>query len=215
MSTQREHFVGKTVVFATGTEYKKLGVPGEKELAAKGVSYCALCDGAFYRGKEVALVGGGDSAAIDALILAEFVAKVHVLVRKDQMRAEPVNMERMAKNPKIEIHYKTEVDHITGNEKVEGVVLKSGVAMKVDGVFIAVGHVPNSEVAKELGVELDSHGYIKVDVGSRTNIDGVFAAGDVTDKPFKQAIIGAAEGVMASYFAYQYLQNNEVTYFCE
>ena len=212
IKTSSNEYCGKTVVIATGTEYKKLGAPGEEEFSSKGVSYCALCDGAFFKGKEVGLVGGGDAAAIDALILTEFASKVHVFVRKDFMRAEPVNLEKIQKSGKVEIHYKTEVAEIFGNGKVEGVKLKSGEKMKLDAVFMAIGHVPNSSLARSLGVELDDHGYVKVDVRSSTNVPGVFAAGDVTDKPFKQAIIGAAEGVMASYFAYQYLQNNEVAF---
>ncbi|MEK7528745.1 MAG: FAD-dependent oxidoreductase [Patescibacteria group bacterium] len=208
ITTAKDEFLGKTLVVATGTEHKKMGVPGEGELSAKGVSYCALCDGAFFKEKEVALVGGGDTAAIDGLILTEFVGKIHVLVRRDVMRAEPINLEKLTNHPKVQIHYKTEVSEILGKEHVEGVRLKSGEILPVSAVFVAIGHVPNSGVAKDIGVELDSHGYIKVDVGSQTNIPGVYAAGDVTDKPFKQAIIGASEGVMASYFAYQYLQES-------
>lgn len=219
VKTSSGTYIGKTLVFATGTEYRKIGVPGEKELAAKGVSYCALCDGAFFRDKTVALVGGGDSAAIDSLILTQFCKKIYVLVRGEMMRAEPVNYDKMLKSPKIEIRYKTEVAEILGSatagEKVTGVKLKSGETLPLDGVFVAIGHIPLSDLAKKLGVATDNHGYIKVNVGSETNLPGVYAAGDITDKPFKQAIIGASEGVMAAYFAYQYLQKNQVMYFCE
>lgn len=221
-------YIGKAVIFATGTEYRKIGVPGEKEFAAKGVSYCALCDGAFFKEKTVCVVGGGDSTAIDALILTGFCKKIYVLVRGDRMKAEPVNYEKMLKSPKIEIRYKTEVAEILGgktiagdggsaasSERVTGIKLKSGETLQLDGVFVAIGHIPLSNLAKKLGAALDDHGYIKVNVGSETNLPGIYAAGDVTDKPFKQAIIGASEGVMAAYFAYQYLQKNQVMYFCE
>ncbi len=216
VKTGSDTYVGKTIVFATGTEYRKLGIPGEKEYTGKGVSYCALCDGAFFRNKSVCLVGGGDTAAIDALILTQFCKKIYVLVRKDVIRAEPVNYEKMMKSEKIEIKYNTEVTEILGkNNKVEAVKLKSGEIMPTEGVFVAIGHTALSGLAKKLGVALDPAGFIKVNVGSETNVPGVYAAGDITNKPFKQAIIGASEGVMAAYFAYQYLQKNEVKYFCE
>lgn len=206
-------YIGKTIVIATGTEYKKIGVPGEKEFYAKGVSYCALCDGAFFKGKTAAIVGGGDTAAIESLILKQFCKKVYVFVRKDVIRAEPVNYKKMMESPQIEIRYKTEITEILGKEKVTGVKLKSGEEMALDAVFIAIGHVPLSGLAKDIGVALDPEGFIKVNVASETSVPGVYACGDVTDKPFKQAIVGASEGVMASYFAYQYLQKTEVSYY--
>lgn len=213
--TSSGEYIGKTLVFATGTEYRKMDVPGEIALTGKGVSYCALCDGAFFRDKTVCVVGGGDSAAIESLILTQFCKTIYVLVRKDILRAEPVNYDKMMKSEKIEIKYNTEVTEILGKEKVEAVKLKSGDTMPMEGVFVAIGHVPLSDLAKKLGVETDKSGFIKINVGSETNLPGVYAAGDITDKPFKQAIIGASEGVMAAYFAYQYLQKNQVMYFCE
>lgn len=206
-------YIGKTIVIATGTEYKKINVPGEKEFYAKGVSYCALCDGAFFKGKTAAIVGGGDTAAIESLILKQFCKKVYVFVRKDVIRAEPVNYKKMMESPQIEIRYKTEITEIIGKEKVTGVKLKSGEEMPLDAVFVAIGHIPLSGLAKDLGVTLDAEGFIKVNVASETNVVGVYACGDVTDKPFKQAIVGASEGVMAAYFAYQYLQKTEVSYY--
>lgn len=199
-------YSGKTIIFATGTEHKKLNVPGEKEFVGRGVSYCALCDGAFFKGKNVALVGGGDSSAVEALILAEHAKKVYMIVRKDFLRAEPINHKRVMENAKIEVRFKTEITEIQGKEKVESVLLKSGEVLPLDGVFVAVGYVPNSELAKSLGVELDAGGQIKINRNSQTNVPGVFGAGDVCDSPFKQAITGAAEAVVASYFANRYLQ---------
>jgi len=183
----------KTVVLATGSEHRHLGVPGEKEYANKGVSYCALCDAAFYKEKVCAIVGGGDAAAIEANILSKNASKVYVFVRKDFMRAEPVNLERIEKDPKVEIRYETEVEEILGDEMVTGVRLKDGSILDLDGVFVAIGHKPESKLAEGLGAEL-SHGFIKVNREAETNVPGLYAAGDVTDAKFKQVIIGAAEG---------------------
>lgn len=201
-----EEFTARTVIIATGTQHKQLGVKGEKEFSGKGVSYCALCDAAFFKGKTVCLVGGGDSSAIEALILAEQCKKVYMIVRKDVLRAEPINHKKVMESPNIEVKFLTEIAEIKGSGKVESVVLKSGETMPMDGVFIAVGHVPVSVLAGKLGVELDASGQIKINRNCETNVPGVFAAGDVTDTRFKQAITGAAEAVTASYSAYQYLK---------
>ncbi|MBI4994362.1 FAD-dependent oxidoreductase [Candidatus Peregrinibacteria bacterium] len=205
-----EEFIGRAIIIATGTQHKQLGVKGEKEFAGKGVSYCALCDAAFFKGKTVCLVGGGDSSAIEALILAQQCKKVYMIVRKDILRAEPINHKKVMESKNIEVKFLTEIAEIKGNGKVESVVFKSGEQMPMDGVFIAVGHVPASVLAGKLGIETDSNGQIKINRNSETNIPGVFAAGDVTDARFKQAITGAAEAVTASYSAYQYIQKTKV-----
>lgn len=197
----------KTVVLATGTKHRHLGVPGEEEYANKGVSYCALCDAAFFKEKTCAIVGGGDSAAIEANIMSQHAAKVYVLVRKDYMRAEPVNQDRIEKDPKVEIMYETEIETIEGDgEKVTHVMLKNGEKLELDGVFMAIGHLPQNELAKQIDVELDERGYVKINREAETNVPGFYAAGDITDAKFKQAIIGAAEGVYASVMAYDYIQ---------
>lgn len=208
-------YEGKTVMISTGTVHKKLGVPGEKELENKGVSYCALCDGGFFKEKTVCVVGGGDTAAKEALFLSEHASKVYIIVRKDILKAEPINSERIEKNEKIEILYKTEIEEILGNEKVEKVKLKEGTGGKhsgkelpMDGVFMAIGHIAQTELAKNLGVELNEKGEVKINRKSETNIPGVFAAGDCCDTGFKQAITGAAEGVTASYYAYHLVDTN-------
>lgn len=208
VKTVSEEFIGRALIFATGTKHGKLGVPGEKEFNAKGVSYCALCDAAFFKGKTVCLVGGGDSSAIEALILAEHCKKVYMFVRKDYLRAEPINHKKVMENPKIEVRFKTEIAEIKGKKKVESVVLKSGEEMATDGVFVAIGNVPVSGLADKLGAELDERDQIKINRNAETNIPGVFAAGDVCDTVFKQAITGAAEAVIASYFANKYLKKN-------
>ncbi|MEK7524171.1 MAG: FAD-dependent oxidoreductase [Patescibacteria group bacterium] len=210
VKTPSKEFFGKTVIISTGTEHKKIGVPGEKELNAKGVSYCALCDAAFFKQKTVCVVGGGDSSAIEALILKDMCKKVYMFVRKDVLRAEPINYDRVMKSANIEVRYQTEVAEIRGEGKVQSVLLKSGEELPMDGVFVAIGHIPLSALAEKLGCELDDHKQIKINRHSETSIPGVYAAGDVCDSPFKQAITGASEAVVASYFAYQYLQKEEV-----
>lgn len=203
-------FMGRALVIATGTEYKKLGVPGEKEFGGKGVSYCALCDAAFFKEKTVCVVGGGDSSAIETLILAERCKKVYMFIRKGVLRAEPVNYKKVMEHPRIEVRFNTEIKEIKGDAKVTSVVLGSGEEIPLDAAFIAIGHIALSALAKKLGCELDDHGQIKINRNSETNVQGVFAAGDVCDTPFKQAITGAAEAVTASYFAYKYLQKAEI-----
>ncbi len=202
VKTGANEYVTKTILIATGTKHKKLGVPGEAELENKGVSYCALCDGAFFKEKIVCIVGGGDSAAKEALFLSEHASKVYIIVRKDFMRAEPVNAKRVEANQKVEVLYNTEIAEILGNEEVEKIRLKDGKEMEMQGVFMAIGHIPQTDLAKNLGVELTDHAEIKINRRAETNIRGVFAAGDCCDTEFKQAITGSAEAVTASYFAY-------------
>ncbi len=212
VKTSSNAYKAKTVLFATGTEHKKLGVPGEKELANKGVSYCALCDAGFFKNKVVAVVGSGDSAVKEANLLAEHCAKVYLLIRGDVIKAEAPNQARLLSNSKIEVKFKTEIAEIIGTDKVEKVRLKSGEELEMQGIFVAVGHLPMSGIARDLGVELNGHGEIMINRQSQTNLPGIFAAGDVTDSKFKQAITGSSEAVVASYFAYDYLSRNEVVF---
>ncbi len=207
--TSSGEYAGKTLLLATGSEHRKLDVPGEKELENKGVSYCALCDAAFYRDKVVAVVGGGDSAAKEGLLLAEQCSKVYIIARKT-LHPEPINLEKVHEHSKIELIENAQVDEILGEEKVEKIRLKDGKELDVDGVFVAVGLLPESELAGKLGVELTDRGYIKTNRKSETSVPGVYAAGDVTDLMFKQAITGSAEAVTASFWAFEYLKHNEV-----
>jgi len=206
-------YEAKAVLFATGTEWRKLGVKGENEFASKGVHYCALCDGAFYKGKQVAVIGGADSAVKDALMLTRFASKVYIIYRGDKIRAEPVNYDAVTKHPKIEIIYNTNVLEIYGEKKAAGVLLDkpyngSG-KLAVDAVFVAVGHTPLSQLAKEAGVDIDAKGHVKINRNSETSVQGFFAAGDVTDTRFKQAIVGVGEAVSAAYSAYLYLEGKK------
>lgn len=207
--TAFSRYPAKTVLFATGTRHRKLSVPGADRFEGKGVQFCGLCDGPLYQDKTVAVVGGGDSAAKEALILAQFAKKVYVLVRGDQLRGEPVNNERVARNAKIEVITNTEVTRIDGDASVRKVVLsapyRGSKDLVLDAVFVAVGSLPMAELATKLGAATNEKGEILINRRSETNVPGLYAAGDVTDTEFKQAITGVAEGVTAVYHAYQYV----------
>ena len=215
VKTKKSLYEGKTILFATGTKWRKLeGVPGSDEFANKGVSYCALCDGPLYRNKTIAVIGGSDTAAKDALLLAEYTKKVYMIYRGDNIHPEPINLERIKKNKKIEIINNTNIKEIKGGQFVTNIILdkpyKTSKELKLDGVFVAVGHVPISELAKPLGVKVNKAGEIIINhMTSETNIVGVYAAGDVADKPFKQLIIGVADGCSAAYSAYEYIRKNK------
>lgn len=213
VKTEKESVTTKTVLFATGTQWRKLNVPGEKEYTSKGVHYCALCDGVFYKDKTIAIVGGSDSAAKESLMLSEWAKKVYIIYRRDKIRAEPINVKRVEENKKIEVIPNTNVLEIKGDQFVNHVILDKpydgDVKLQLDGIFIAIGHIALSAVAKDLGVGLNKKGEIIIDRNSKTNLQGVFAAGDVADTEFKQAITGVSEGVHAAYQAYQYINSNE------
>jgi thioredoxin reductase (NADPH) len=200
-----QEFSTKTILFATGTTRRKLGIKGEKEFENKGVSYCAVCDGALFKNKTVAVIGGSDSAAKESLYLAEHASKVYIIYRGEKIRAEPINYERVTQNKKIEIITKKNVIEIYGDRIVQGVKFKEGGELKLDGVFIEIGADPNSELAAKLGVSLNEKKEIIIDIDSKTNIPGIYAAGDVANRHFKQAITGSAEGVIAAFSAYEYI----------
>ncbi len=204
--SSRNEYHGKSIIFATGSLHRHLGCAGEEEFKNRGVSYCALCDGAFYKDKVVAIVGGGDSAAKEALFLAQHASKVYVIVRKDVLRAEPANHKLVMSEPKIEVLFKEEVEEIMGSKSVEKVRLKSGRELDLEGVFVAIGQIPSTELAAQIGVELNDKKEIKINRHSETSVPGVYACGDCTDTEFKQAITGSAEGVTAAYFAFSYLK---------
>lgn len=211
-------YISKTILFATGTKHRELKVPGHDEYKNKGVHYCALCDGYFYKDKVVAVVGGSDSAAKEALVLAQLAKKVYIIYRGDQIHPEPINMRRIEdwmKKGKIEIIYNSNVVEIKGDDqKVTSAVLdnpyKGSKELKLDALFVAIGLIPLSDLAKNLGVKINQKGEIEIDRVARTNIPGVYAAGDVADTPFKQAITGVSEGVHAVYQAYTYINENQL-----
>jgi thioredoxin reductase (NADPH) len=200
----------EVVIVATGATAKWLGLESEQRLNGFGVSACAVCDGFFFRGKEVAIVGAGDTAAEEALYLAKLCTKVHMIVRRDQMRASKVMQERVQRASNIQIYWNTETEEVIGDTKVEAVRVrnvKTGEkkTIPVHGFFVAIGHQPNSEIFKGW-LDMDDAGYIKTIPGtSRTNIEGVFAAGDVQDKVYRQAVTAAGSGCMAALDAERYL----------
>lgn len=201
----------KTVIISTGASAKYLGLPSEKRLIGGGVSACAVCDGFFYKNQDVAIVGGGDTAIEEATYLAKICSKVSMLVRKDHFRASKAMQNRLANFDNIEVLFNHEIEEVIGESIVEGIKIKNNLnsevsILKITGLFIAIGHTPNTDIFKGL-VEMDDGGYIITDKAStKTNIHGVFAAGDVQDKDYRQAITAAGTGCMAALDAERYLQ---------
>ena len=201
----------KTVIISTGASAKYLGLPSEKRLIGGGVSACAVCDGFFYKNQDVAIVGGGDTAIEEATYLAKICSKVTMLVRKDHFRASKAMQNRLANFDNIEVLFNHEIEEVIGESVVEGIKIKNNLnseesVLKITGLFIAIGHTPNTDIFKGL-VEMDDSGYIITDkTSTKTNIHGVFAAGDVQDKDYRQAVTAAGTGCMAALDAERYLQ---------
>jgi len=212
IETAKEKYKTRGVILAMGAHYRKMNIPGEKEFTGKGVSYCATCDAFFFKEKTVCVIGGGNSAAVVALELADFAQKVYLIAREERMTAEPVWLDKIAKNPKIELIRETGVVEIKGKEKVEKVVLDKAYndqgSLAVDGVFIEVGTEPGVELAQKIGVMTDEQSYIKVGEDMTTNIPGIFAAGDITtgSSKFRQVITACSEGAIAANSAYKMLK---------
>ena len=217
--TDKKTFIAKSIIFATGMKERELDIPGHDELKNKGVSYCALCDAPLFRDKKVAVAGGSDSAVKEALLLAKYCSKVYIIYRREKVRSEPINTRRMEKEPKIEVLTETNIVEVIGSERVTAVKLdkphNGSDTLDLDGVFIAIGGIPQSGLAKKMGVELNPKGEILIDRLSKTNVPGIYAAGDIVDSEFKQAITGVAEGVHAAYQAYQYVNETEFIITCE
>ena len=198
------------VIISTGASAKWLGIESEQRLNGYGVSACAVCDGFFFRGKEVAIVGAGDTAAEEALYLSKLATNVHMFVRKDEMRASKVMQERVKTTSNIKMYWSTETDEILGEKTVEAVRIKNNktgqkTEIPIKGFFVAIGHTPNSEIFKGF-IDMDEAGYIKTVPGtSKTNLEGVFASGDVQDKIYRQAVTAAGSGCMAALDAERYL----------
>ncbi|MBX2912647.1 MAG: thioredoxin-disulfide reductase [Cyclobacteriaceae bacterium] len=211
----KEELTAESVIIATGASAKYLGLPSEKTFANKGVSACAVCDGYFYRGKEVAVVGAGDSAAEESTYLAKLCPKVHLLVRRDEMRASKIMQQRVLNTPNIEVHWNTEAEEILGDDTgVKGVRVvdnKTGEKKEIaiEGFFLAIGHKPNTDIFKGQ-IDMDGSGYIKVKPGtSKTNVEGVFAVGDAADKVYRQAVTAAGTGCMGALDAEKFLAAKE------
>lgn len=203
-------YQAKAVILAMGSGYRRLGVPGEDELSGRGVSWCATCDGFFFRDKPIAVIGGGDSAVEEATFLSRFGTKVTLVHRRDQLRASKIMAARAEADPKIEFAWNSAVESINGDKAVESLSLRDTVTgetreLEVKGVFVAIGHDPRSELVKGQ-VELDAEGYVLVNQGTtETNLPGVFAAGDLVDHTYRQAITAAGTGCAAALDAERYL----------
>ena len=200
-------FKAYSIIIATGSERKKLNIPGEEEFTGRGVSYCATCDGMFFKDKILAVIGGSDSAAKEALFLSQHAKKVYIIYRGDEIRAEPINKKRVDGNDKIEIINHTNIFEIKGDKSVSSIIFDSGKEFAVDGVFIEVGSIPQSQIAIDIGVKVNDRKEIIINRNSETNVPGIYAAGDVADAPFKQAITGVSEGVIAAYSAFDYIKS--------
>lgn len=209
--TLRSEYEATAVIIATGAHYREIGVKGEKEFRGRGVSYCGVCDGPFFKGKKVMVVGGGNSACATALYLSNLAAEVVVVHRRDAFRAEEVLVKDLVSRGNVKIFWNTEIQEIKGDRTVKSVVLRNVQTGKfhevvVDGVFVQVGEAANSVLAKDAGIEVDEAGSIKIDVRQRTNIAGVYAAGDVTNHPVKQIGAAVGQGITAALEAYAYIK---------
>ncbi|WP_268542227.1 thioredoxin-disulfide reductase [Candidatus Nitrosotenuis cloacae] len=211
--TASEEYECRAVIIATGASPRKLGLQGEATFGGRGVSYCATCDGPFFRNQELIVVGGGDSAIEEATFLTKFASRVHLVHRKDQLRASKIMQERAFANSKIQFHWNSEVTDISGDQKVQKATLKNtktneSATLNVGGIFVAVGHIPNTKVF-ENRVELDSQGYVVLKDHTKTSVEGVFAAGDVHDHRYRQAITAAGFGCMAAIDVDRYLTESK------
>ena len=210
IETKEFTFETKTIILATGAQAKKLGIPGEKEFLGRGVSYCAVCDGAFYKDKVVAVVGGGNAAVEEGCYLTKFAKKVYIIHRRDQLRADKIVQERAFKNEKVEFIYDTVPVEIQGTDNVENFVIKNVKTneitnLKVDGVFPYIGFSPNIEYINAQ-LEQNEAGFIVTDETMQTSVKGVFAIGDVRTTPLRQVITAAADGAIAGCYAIKYLE---------
>lgn len=209
--TAKDTFQAKTIILALGAYPRELGLPNERKLRGRGVSYCATCDGMFYKDKTVVIVGGGNTAVADAIFLAKICKKVYLVHRRDELRASKTYMESLEKTENIEFIWNSEVAEILADEFVTGVKIKSrkddSVRMVAcDGIFVAIGNVPNTELIKGQ-VELDEAGYVPADETTRTNIPGVFAVGDMRSKPLRQIVTAVADGAVASKYAEEFIDS--------
>ena len=211
VKTSKAAYEANALIIATGSHYREIGAIGEKEFRGRGVSYCGVCDGPLFKGKRVLVVGGGNSAAITTLYLSGIVAEVMVAHRREAFRAEEAYVKDIASKKNAQVFWNTEVREIKGEKLVNKVVLFNNKAgetkeLAVDAVFVQVGEAPNSQLALESGVEVNEHGYVKIDMFQRTSVPGVYAAGDVTNHPVKQVGTAVGQGITAALEAYGYVR---------
>lgn len=212
VNAEGQSYHSRSLIAALGTRRRKMNIPGEDKLLGKGVSYCATCDSIFFKNKTVAVVGGGNSAAMAAALLAEHAAKVFLIYRGAELRCQPSSTDQLCKNSKVAIIYNTNVLEVKGASKVENIVLdkpfNGDTTLKADGIFVEIGAMPSSDLLNEIGVKLNELGYVIVDQWGKTNIDGVYAAGDIISSTpgFNQIITAAADGATAVNAVYKYLK---------
>ena len=207
--TGSEEYDAKAVIVCTGATPRKIGIEGEQTFSGKGVSYCATCDGAFFRNQDIAVVGGGDSCMEEATFLTKFASKVHIIHRRDTFRASKIMQERALNNENIQVHWNSEIEDIKGDQKVQQIVLKDtktgeNKTLDMGGVFVAIGHEPNTELFKNQ-LEMDENGYIIQKENTETSVKGVFTAGDVHDHRYRQAVTAAGFGCMSAIDVDKYL----------
>lgn len=206
LKTNKNEYYSKKIIFSGGMQRRKLNVPGEEKFYGRGVSYCATCDGAFFKNKIVSVVGGSDAALSAALLLAEYAKEVYIIYRKESFsRAEPAWIKLVESENKIKSLFNEEVIEILGNEKVESLKLKSGKKIETDGIFIEIGSEPKLELIKELKIKTEK-GFIKVDKKQETNINGFYAAGDITNNDLKQIVTASAQGAIAAFSCFEKLK---------
>jgi thioredoxin reductase (NADPH) len=214
VKTDKAEYLAKTIIVATGAEANWLNLPNEQRLRGKGVSACATCDGFFFKGKEVVVIGGGDTAMEEANFLTRFASHVTIVHRRDEFRASKIMLKRAQENPKISFVINVTVTDVLGENSVEGIKIKDNATgeekiIACQGYFSAIGHTPNTKIFKEAGIETDAKNYIIVKDNSRTNIEGVFVAGDVNDPRYRQAVVAAGMGCMAALDVEKYLADGE------
>ncbi len=212
IKTDSGEYFAKTVIIATGAKHKHLGLENEEKLIGKGLGYCATCDGMFFKGKTVAVIGGGNSAAADALYLSKICKKVYLIHRRDTLRATKIYNEPLLKTENIEFKWNSTAEELLFDNKIKGIKIKNKMTgetedLLLEGVFISIGRQPESEIFKNQLI-LDESGYIVADETTKTNISGVFAAGDVRTKALRQIVTAAADGAVAAHFAEEYINNN-------
>jgi thioredoxin reductase (NADPH) len=209
VKTKKQELKSKALIISTGTERKKLKIPGEVEFLGKGVSYCATCDSFFFKNKEVAVIGGSDCATTSALALSDIAKKVYIIYRGEKLKCESINEERLDKKKNVEILYNSFPLEILGKEKVEEIKIMSGGNkkrnIKIDGIFIEVGSTPLAEFTKSLNLKMDDEKFIHVDDNMKTSVDGIYAAGDVSSGKLKQVVVSSAQGAIAAKAAYEWL----------
>ena len=208
IKTHKNEYISKAVIVATGATPKKAGFEGEIEYTGKGVSYCAVCDGFFYKNKTVAVIGGGDTALEEALYLSKIAKKVYLIHRRDKFKAAPLTQQKIFNTKNIEIIYNESVKKVFGNEFVEGIILSSDKEIKLDGVFVFVGMKINNELVKDL-TELNKWGEVKVDLNMQTSLKGLYAVGDIRQNAVKQVVAAAGDGAIAAINAVKYTEKGE------